>query len=253
MTNIDKEMEGYKLREEAYKEARLKLETHKCDYGCDNTAVFYFKTADKWCCSAKFFKCPGYKKKAVDISLANNYNSKTNIKRRQMKADMKSGKLKCHYCNGPASYLVSTGKPCCTKYAKQCPEHSKWVGDNKKKWYDDHPGSREKARAKLKECQNRPIVKAKKKIKMIILHNKKNDCEECVEFQEKYKEGITKRKENTHIRQIEYLKSKGYNSYDIPEDPKELAIFINRVRSKYRYKELLSGNININSKIEGDV
>jgi hypothetical protein len=33
----------------------------KCEYGCDNTASYYFKSSKKWCCSKATSTCPGMK------------------------------------------------------------------------------------------------------------------------------------------------------------------------------------------------
>jgi len=225
----------------------LKLETHKCDYGCGGNGIFYYKTANKWCCSSTFFKCQGHKDKMSKEATKRNYNTKFNKERREAKRALEAGELKCKYCGKDANYLLVGNKPCCVEKAMSCPDFGNMQRDHMLEYYKT-PGAKEKARAKLRECQNRPKVKAAKKVKMIVLH--KGNCEPCIEFQEKYQVGIAKRKRNTKIRQTEYLISKGY---DCPADDKERADLVNKVRSKYRYREMLSSSVDINTNIEGDI
>lgn len=247
---------GFKNRENGYKEWKeqldsksLDLEIHKCDYGCGNVAYFYFKSADKWCCNSNFRKCEGHRAEMSRKAQLRNYDSPLNKLRRSLKA----GKEKCVVCGRTAKYLIANHIPCCTKYKKDCPEYVHPQQERMLDYYNNTPGAREKARAKLRECQNRPIVKAKKKVKMILLHNKKNDCIPCVEFQENYNKGLLKRNEKTLERQIKYLESKGFNTYDIPTDNKERTALVNRVKSKYRYRSTLGSNVIINTKISGGI
>ena len=40
----------------------VEIETdHLCDYGCGQSAKYYFKRVDKWCCSDHYTKCPKQK------------------------------------------------------------------------------------------------------------------------------------------------------------------------------------------------
>jgi hypothetical protein len=157
------------------------MEKHICEFGCGREAIKQFEHNKKWCCSEKAHVCPAIIEKSIATR-------KLNHPSRKQKMNDEIINNVCKFCGQPAKFVINNFKDyCCVEKGYNCPEYGKYIGNKKKKWFQEHPEAKEKARLLCQEIQKRPEVQEKKSEAMKVLHN--GDCEKCVEFQKNYLKG----------------------------------------------------------------
>lgn len=67
-TNETKKRISISLKLKNKKNTKENMKPFLCEYGCGKEAKYYFKTADKWCCSEFHTKCPYQRKKYKESS-----------------------------------------------------------------------------------------------------------------------------------------------------------------------------------------
>lgn len=102
-----------------------------CNYCNVREGKYYFKTSNTWCCEKHFNACPSYKEKNRKRNLVNSPH-------KQLRKDLKDGKLKCYICGFTARYLVTGNRPCCKSSARRCSGHYDYISGFKKEYYKDN-------------------------------------------------------------------------------------------------------------------
>lgn len=171
-----------------------------CHYGCGQEGKVQFDNGF-WCCSETFHRCPAERERRRQRMLAKYHNSKRQVMQREIEA----GIHRCGYCGKPAKYWAETAeKFCCKRYARDCPGYSEYLSKKHKLKYKENPELIEHMSEKMKEVQNRADVRQAKRLRMIHLHN--DNCEECLDFQKKFKKGHKDRRGPNYERNMRYLK-----------------------------------------------
>ena len=83
---------------------------------------------------------------------------------------------------------------CCSETGRSCPGFGKYLGDLRLQYYKDNPEQLEFQRKNVKEINNRPEVKEKKRLAMLRLH--RDSCDACLEFQTNYTEAQKARRKD---------------------------------------------------------
>lgn len=106
---------------------------HKCDYGCNNPAIYIFNNK-KYCCSIHWKSCPSQRKlQSAKYKFLDILNKIIKLK---ISKEYKKQKKLCYYgCDNEGRYLFDNGIFCCEKYSCQCP---KIKNKNRMKGSDNH-------------------------------------------------------------------------------------------------------------------
>jgi hypothetical protein len=108
------------------------------------------------------------------------------------KAMVQRGKARCYMCGQKANFYTTSGHMCCSESSRDCPEYNKTISDRMKLKYKLKPELLQYMSETMKVVQNKEKVRRAKKLKMLHLHN--DDCDECKEFQQKFKQAHKERR-----------------------------------------------------------